>query len=83
MGEVTRLSDIDISNTVYMTVTNPYYKNSEIMDVAYEYPKESTRILNAFKLAQRLGLKITYITSNSDAAEWLEELYDTYIKISD
>lgn len=83
MGEVVRLCDINVENSVYFTLTNPHYQYSQIMDAAYDYPQEEIRILSVFKLAQRLDLKITYKTDNPDAKAWLDELYDTYIRIYD
>lgn len=79
MGKAVLLSDIDISNSCFFTMTNPHYKDSLVMDFAYEYPQDRLRILEMFKFAQRLDLKITYNSRNAKACEWMSELYDTYI----
>ena len=81
MGDVVRLCDIDVSNSVYFTITNPHYSDSMIMDCSYDYPKDYQRILEVFKLAQRLDLKITYRAHGSEIDEWCRELYETYIGI--
>lgn len=81
MGEIIRLCDIDISNSVYFTMINPHYAESLIMDFTYEYPEDRIRILEMFKFAQRLDLRLTYKTKNSEADEWLKELYTTYIGV--
>ena len=83
MGSAVLLSDVDISNTVFFKMTNTHYRNSLIMDFAYEYPQDKLRILEMFKFAQRLDLEIEYNSINPDACEWLDELYDTYIKMGD
>lgn len=79
MGEIVRLCDIDISNSIYFTMTNPHYVDSLIMDFTYEYPRDRIRILEMFKFAQRLGLKMTYKSQNEEAIEWLDELNEVYI----
>ena len=83
MGKAILLSEIDISNSVFFTMTNPHYKDSLVMDFAYEYPQDRLRILEMFKFAQRLDLKITYNSMNPKACAWLDELYETYIKMGD
>lgn len=73
-------SDIDFSNTVFMTLSNPSYQGEEIntMDVAYEYPKERIHIIEMIKLAVRCGMKISFHSDNKKAMDWLIDYYEEY-----
>ena len=77
--EVKCLADIDISNTAFFTLTNPHYKDSGIMEVCYQYPEEQIHIIEMFKIANRLGIKISYSCRKPDAMRFMDERYREYI----
>ena len=73
-------SNIDMSNTVFMNVSNPYYSGDEvnIMEFCFEYPEERIHIISMIKMAVRCGLHIVYHSDNKEAEKWVRDYHEYY-----
>ena len=77
MKGVVDASTIDISNVVFMAVSNPYYPGEEInvMEFAFKYPEEKIHMIEVIKLVVRCGLQLKYHSYSDKAIKWLGEYY--------
>ena len=74
------IADIDMGDTVFITLSNPHYDGEEInrIEVGYEYPKEKIRIIEAVKLAVRCGLTFSFHSQNAEAEDFTARYYEEY-----
>lgn len=74
------VADIDNSKTVYLELSNPYYKNDEcnIMEMCFQYPNECQHIIQTLKLAVRCGLQIKFSSQDKQVEKWVSSFYEYY-----
>ena len=77
---ILKVSDIDLSNTVFFELSNPLYTGEEcnVMEFAYDFPKERLHIIQIIKLAVRCGLTIKFHSYNKQAEKWVVDYFEMY-----
>ena len=78
MGHILKVSDIDTSGLVEITLDNPHFADSIPMELAFVWPVDRIKIIQTIKTAVRLNLKISMYSNDNEAERFMNYYYREY-----